>query len=355
MKTGQSRSDYSDDPVVEGLEVYLVGGAVRDHLLGRQVMDRDWVVVGATPEQMRSRGFTAVGADFPVFLHPHTHEEFALARTERKTRVGHQGFEFHASPEITLEQDLIRRDFTINAMAMDHTGQIIDPYHGREALEKRLLVPVSDAFNEDPLRILRAARFMAQMPSMQVAPDFVRRLDAMRGELSSLSAERLWQEAYKAFTGDPNRFFEALDQWGLYEHLGLAPVTGSTGPFDGTPEQNLRRWLWQTAGQNGQWLNAWRAPKRWSLLDQDLSGWQTSDDIFTVLKQIGALKQTPRSEALLDTLRENDAQATAELDGALSAARAIRAQDMDPTLSGPDLGQALVQAQSEAFYREFCR
>ena len=121
-------SDLSDDPVIQGLEVYLVGGAVRDELLGRPVADRDWVVVGATPEQMTQRGFRPVGADFPVFLHPDSHEEYALARTERKTRAGHQGFEFYAAPEVTLEQDLVRRDFTINAMARSPEGQIIDPF-----------------------------------------------------------------------------------------------------------------------------------------------------------------------------------------------------------------------------------
>lgn len=144
------------------MEIYLVGGAVRDELLERPVRERDWVVVGATPDELLARGFRSVGKDFPVFLHPDTHEEYALARTERKTAPGYHGFSFHAAPEVTLEADLQRRDLTINAMARDPDGRLIDPYHGARDLEARWLRHVSPAFAEDPVRILRVARFSAR-------------------------------------------------------------------------------------------------------------------------------------------------------------------------------------------------
>ena len=144
------------------MKVYQVGGVIRDKLLNLPVMDRDWVVVGATPEEMTALGYRPVGRDFPVFLHPDTHEEYALARTERKTGPGYKGFTFHAEPEVTLEEDLRRRDVTINAMAEDEDGNLIDPFHGRDDLDAGILRHVSPAFVEDPLRVLRVARFAAR-------------------------------------------------------------------------------------------------------------------------------------------------------------------------------------------------
>jgi tRNA nucleotidyltransferase (CCA-adding enzyme) len=175
---------------------YIVGGAVRDTLLGRPVNDRDWVVVGSTPEAMLAAGYTPVGKDFPVFLHPQTHEEYALARTERKTAPGYRGFTFHAAPNVTLEDDLVRRDLTINAMAQDEHGALIDPHGGRHDLADKRLRHVSDAFAEDPVRILRLARFAARFPDFTVAPetmDLVRRM-VQAGEVDALVAERVWQE-----------------------------------------------------------------------------------------------------------------------------------------------------------------
>src|SRR5689334_2179956 len=156
------------------VKLYAVGGAVRDELLGLPVKDRDYVVVGSTPEEMERRGYKPVGKDFPVFLHPKTHEEYALARTERKTGKGYTQFSFHASPEVTLEEDLKRRDLTINAIAMvEETGEIIDPYHGQEDLNNKLLRHVSEAFIEDPVRILRIARFLARFYYLgfKIAPE----------------------------------------------------------------------------------------------------------------------------------------------------------------------------------------
>jgi tRNA nucleotidyltransferase (CCA-adding enzyme) len=188
------------------MEVYLVGGAVRDELLGLPVKERDWVVVGATPEELAQLGFRAVGRDFPVFLHPDTHEEHALARTERKTGPGYRGFAIDCAPAVTLEEDLRRRDLTINAMARDPAGGLIDPFGGREDLERKLLRHVSDAFAEDPVRILRVARFAARFAPLgfSVAPETVELMRGMveSGEVDALVPERVWQETQKAL-GEP--------------------------------------------------------------------------------------------------------------------------------------------------------
>ncbi|MGB1110438.1 MAG: multifunctional CCA tRNA nucleotidyl transferase/2'3'-cyclic phosphodiesterase/2'nucleotidase/phosphatase, partial [Gammaproteobacteria bacterium] len=177
------------------MNCYLVGGAVRDELLGRTVKERDWVVVGATPEAMTAAGFTPVGKDFPVFLHPDTHEEYALARTERKAGHGYHGFTVYTSPDVTLEDDLIRRDLTVNAMAKDADGHIIDPYQGKADLEQRLLRHVSDAFAEDPLRVLRVARFAARYAELgfRVHADTQALMQRMveAGELEHLVPERV--------------------------------------------------------------------------------------------------------------------------------------------------------------------
>jgi tRNA nucleotidyltransferase (CCA-adding enzyme) len=196
------------------MEIYLVGGAIRDRLLGLPVTERDWVVVGATPEAMRDRGFRAVGRDFPVFLHPETGEEYALARTERKTGPGHGGFSFHAAPEVTLEADLRRRDLTINAIAEAPDGTLIDPYGGRGDLERRLLRHVSEAFIEDPLRVLRVARFAARLQPLgfRVAPE-TRELMAQIAagdELRQLSAERIWKETQRALAAAAPRAFVSV-------------------------------------------------------------------------------------------------------------------------------------------------
>ncbi|WP_318013821.1 multifunctional CCA addition/repair protein [Paucibacter sp. DJ2R-2] len=204
------------------MKSYLVGGAVRDALLGWPVKDRDWVVVGADPAAMRAAGYQAVGRDFPVFLHPETHEEYALARTERKTAPGYHGFAFHASPDVTLEQDLARRDLTINAMAQDASGQIIDPYGGQRDLAARVLRHVSPAFAEDPVRILRLARFAARFEGFTVAPETLALMRAMvaAGEVDALVAERVWQEFAKGLMeAQPARMIEVLRDCGALARL----------------------------------------------------------------------------------------------------------------------------------------
>lgn len=194
------------------MKVYCVGGAVRDELLGLPVQDRDYVVVGSTPEEMTSLNYKPVGKDFPVFLHPQTHEEYALARTERKTAKGYKGFQIFASPDVTLEQDLVRRDLTINAIAKDERGNLIDPFGGQQDLQKKILRHVSPAFTEDPVRILRVARFAARF-NFTVAEETMQLMRQMvvNGEVDALVAERVWQELATGLMEDkPSRMFDIL-------------------------------------------------------------------------------------------------------------------------------------------------
>lgn len=198
------------------MKVYLVGGAVRDTLLGQEVKDRDWVVVGADADELIQLGFQAVGKDFPVFLHPNTHEEYALARTERKISQGYTGFHCYADKSVTLEQDLMRRDLTINAMAQDTSGQLIDPFGGLNDLKQGILRHVSPAFIEDPVRILRIARFAARY-SFSIAPETMQLMQHMvnNGEVNNLVAERVWQELAKGLMEKhPSKMFEVLQQCG---------------------------------------------------------------------------------------------------------------------------------------------
>ncbi|MGE6605701.1 polynucleotide adenylyltransferase [Halomonas sp. NPDC076908] len=203
----KSGTETRADSRLAGLKVYRVGGAVRDALLGCPVYDNDWVVVGATPDDMRKRGFKPVGRDFPVFLHPETAEEYALARTERKSGHGYAGFEVHASPDVTLEEDLLRRDLTINAIAESSEGALTDPFDGRGDIEQRVLRHISSAFSEDPLRVLRTARFLARYASLgfTIAPETLALMREVShsGELEHLAAERVWVETEKAL-GEPS-------------------------------------------------------------------------------------------------------------------------------------------------------
>ncbi|CAH5968380.1 Multifunctional CCA protein, partial [Citrobacter koseri] len=206
------------------VKIYLVGGAVRDALLGLPVKDKDWVVVGATPQEMLDAGYQQVGRDFPVFLHPQTREEYALARTERKSGSGYTGFTCYAAPDVTLEEDLQRRDLTINALAQDDDGHIVDPYQGRRDLDNRLLRHVSPAFSEDPLRVLRVARFAARYAhlSFRIADETLALMRDMTaaGELEHLTPERVWKETENALTTrNPQVFFQVLRDCGALRVL----------------------------------------------------------------------------------------------------------------------------------------
>lgn len=221
------------------MKTYLVGGAVRDKLLNRPVTERDWVVLGETPESMLQRGFRAVGKDFPVFLHPKTNEEYALARTERKTAKGYKGFSVNASPDVTLEQDLLRRDLTINAIAMTEQGELIDPYGGQRDLELRLFRHVSPAFVEDPVRVLRLARFAARYAPLgfTIAPETHSLMCEIveAGEVDELVPERIWAEVVKALgETQPSAFFYTLKDCGA-----LAKIFPELDALFGVPQPEI--------------------------------------------------------------------------------------------------------------------
>lgn len=204
------------------MKIYMVGGAVRDELLGFSVKDKDFVVVGSTPEAMISAGFKPVGKDFPVFLHPKTHDEYALARTERKTASGYKGFVVHATAAVTLEEDLARRDLTVNAIAKTDDGLLIDPYNGMADIQSKTLRHVSDAFAEDPVRILRTTRFAARYPDFSIAPETNQLMQKMvrAGEVDALVAERVWQELAKGLMeSKPSRMFDALRACGALRKI----------------------------------------------------------------------------------------------------------------------------------------
>ena len=265
------------------MEIYAVGGAVRDELLGLPVKDRDWVVVGATPQDMLAQGFVPVGRDFPVFLHPQTHEEYALARTERKTAPGYAGFAFHAAPGVTLEQDLVRRDLTINAMAKDESGEIIDPHGGRADLATRVLRHVAPAFAEDPVRILRVARFAARFADFSIAPETLQLMRGMvtEGEVDALVAERVWQELARGLMeARPSRMFEVLRDCGALARLlpELDALWGVPQRADYHPEVDTGVHVMMVIDMAARLAGA--LPARFAALTHDLGKGRTPADIL---------------------------------------------------------------------------
>ena len=287
------------------MKIYCVGGAVRDALLGLPVQDRDWVVVGATPDDMLARGFKPVGRDFPVFLHPQTHEEYALARTERKTAPGYAGFVFHAEADVTLEEDLARRDLTINAIARAEDGTLIDPYGGCADLDKKILRHVAPAFAEDPVRILRVARFAARFTEFSVAPETLELMRAMvaKGEVDALVAERVWQELARGLMeARPSRMFETLRACGALQKLlpEVARLWGVPQRADFHPEVDTGvhvMMVLDMAARLGLSL-----PARFAALTHDLGKADTPADILP--RHIGhELKSTTLLEPLCVRLR----------------------------------------------------
>ncbi len=262
------------------MQIFTVGGAIRDELLGLPVKDRDYVVVGASPEEMLARGFRPVGKDFPVFLHPHSHEEYALARTERKTSHGYHGFAFHTTPAVTLAEDLARRDLTINAMARAADGSLIDPFHGLDDLGARVLRHVGPAFQEDPVRVLRLARFAARFPEFTVAPETVALMRSMvdKGELDHLVAERVWQELARGLMEDrPARMFEVLRDGGALARLlpEIERLYGVAQRADYHPEVDTGVHVMMVVDQAAQ--RGCVLPVRWAALLHDLGKGTTPD------------------------------------------------------------------------------
>jgi tRNA nucleotidyltransferase (CCA-adding enzyme) len=262
---------------------YIVGGAVRDRLLGLPVQDRDWVVVGATPEAMRALGYIAVGADFPVFLHPQTKEEYALARTERKTAPGYRGFAFHAAADVTLEQDLQRRDLTINAMAEDADGALLDPWGGARDLDAKVLRHVSPAFAEDPVRILRVARFAARFDGFAIAPETEALMRAMveSGEVDALVPERVWRELSRGLMEQrPSRMFEVLRRCGALERVlpEVARLFGVPQRADFHPEVDTGVHLMMVLDMAAQLDSS--LPVRYACLGHDLGKGTTPAEVL---------------------------------------------------------------------------
>ncbi len=299
-------------------KIYRVGGAVRDQLLGLPVQDHDWVVVGSTPEAMVAQGFKPVGKDFPVFLHPATHEEYALARTERKTARGYQGFAVYAAPDVTLEQDLLRRDFTINAIAQDSEGKLIDPHHGIADLRAGILRHVSAAFLEDPVRILRAARFAARFGFI-IAPETLTLMRDMvnSGEVDALVAERVWQELARGLMEKrPSRFFETLRSCGALAKIipEVDALFGVAQPPKHHPEIDCgihTMMVVDDAAQQGYALEV-----RYAALTHDLGKATTPKEILP--RHIG---HELRSVALVKTLSQRLRASSECRDLALLAAR----------------------------------
>ena len=355
------------------MEIYRVGGAVRDTLLGHPHHETDWVVVGSTPEEMLTAGYTQVGRDFPVFLHPETKEEYALARTERKTAPGHQGFAVHADPSVTLEQDLERRDLTINAMAMDDDGRVIDPYRGQADLKAKRLRHVSPHFVEDPLRVLRVARFAARYHFLgfRIADDTLALMTDIvaAGELTHLSVERVWVETEKALGEQhPAVFWQVLTDCGALAML-LPELAVSQGivalarTAPGTRRVDAR-WAALLADlPESRALKAserLKAPRRFTLLATKVSAWRAevkaalrdAESCAALLMGLDALRRDEPFEGFCDTLlamEQNAPEAERSIQllrEARTAAQAIRANDIaDEGLSGPNLGAAILAAQ----------
>lgn len=289
------------------MKTYLVGGSVRDELLGLPVQDRDYVVVGADPAEMLRQGFKPVGADFPVFLHPETHDEYALARTERKTGPGYKGFSFHAAPDVTLEDDLRRRDLTINAMARGEGGALIDPHGGARDLEAGLLRHVSEAFAEDPVRILRVARFAARF-GFAVAPETMALMERMvrAGEADALVAERVWQELSRGLMeASPARMLAVLRECGALARV--APELDETFSEPAVPERLAARL--EHAAARGYGL-----PTRFALLVMD----QTMEAAASLAARLNAPTECRDLARLAIQERDNLSGATLDAQSTLA-------------------------------------
>ena len=357
-------------------QTFKVGGAVRDHLLGYPSAETDWVVVGATPDELLSQGYSQVGRDFPVFLHPKTKEEYSLARTERKSGQGYHGFVVHADPSVTLEEDLARRDLTINAMAQDADDTIIDPYGGRADLAAKILRHVSEHFVEDPLRVLRVARFAARYAHLgfSIAPETLElmRTIAVSEELAHLSTERVWMESERALAErHPGTYFEvlkdchALEQWlpELVVTSGVDRLKHSAG------HTHSSRCRWASllselpANRAIDCSNRIKAPNHYRDLAEKLCHWRPltkaalsdADRCLELLRGLDALRRDTLFEDFLETLAALEGTTARVhpscqlLRSACRAAKSVKASDyIDTGRTGPALGEAIRGGQVEA-------
>jgi tRNA nucleotidyltransferase (CCA-adding enzyme) len=339
------------------VKVFTVGGAVRDELLGLPVKERDYVVVGATPEEMVKQGFKPVGKDFPVFLHPQTHEEYALARTERKSGRGYKGFTVYAAPEVTLEEDLKRRDLTINAMAKGADGILIDPFHGRQDLRNRVLKHVSEAFAEDPVRILRVARFAARF-GFEVHPETMALMQRMvkEGEADYLVPERVWQEFAKGLE-EPHAalMFDVLRRSGALQKL-LPEVEAIPKYFAGSIAARFALLAWPLdEAQVNALCDRLRAPN--DVRELALTACRcrkklpssTPEALLDLLKSADAFRRPERFAELLDVARLADPGIDAgRIERALRAAVAVDAGEIAKRATGSEIGRLVDQARVKA-------
>ena len=357
------------------MKIYKVGGAVRDQLLGYPSQETDWVVVGGTPAALIDQGFRQVGKDFPVFLHPDTQEEYALARTERKSGHGYHGFTIHADPSVTLEEDLLRRDLTINAMALDDQGVITDPYGGQDDLAKRVLRHVSPQFAEDPLRVLRVARFAARYHHLGFAVasetlELMRQLSSS-GELAHLAKERIWVETERALTErDPAVYFQVLHNCGaLAELIPALCVSSGMALLEHAAKHTQRtdcRWAALLADLPTDKAKlsseSVKAPNAHTLLASRVAEWRpqlktalmSGEQGWQLLKALDALRRDEPFDGFCEAVAALESQTAAthpacqRLRAAREAAAKVKAADMDASLSGKALGEALQSAQAEA-------
>ncbi|OFC69059.1 hypothetical protein [Alteromonas confluentis] len=364
------------------MDVYLVGGAVRDELLNRRVTERDWVVVGATPEEMLAKGFEQVGKDFPVFLHPKTKEEYALARTERKSGSGYTGFVCYAAPDVTLEQDLIRRDLTVNAIAKDNDGNLIDPYHGVRDLNSRILRHVSEAFSEDPLRVFRVARFAARYAHLgfKVAEETLSLMRNMAdsGELAHLTAERVWKETIRALgENNPEVYFqvleraEALNDW--FPEL-IASLKNSDSRLERAVSAKASddiRWALLFANTSAEGTETLckrvKAPNKYAQLAMLVSRFSkaftpsnTADDWLKLCNQCDAWRKPERFTDFITacTLINDNADISSSLATPLhetvkEASKLSAKAFVEQGLRGPQIGEAMNLARRDIFEKRF--
>ena len=334
-----------------GAKTYLVGGAVRDELLNTAPKERDWVVVGATQEQMLGCGFHRVGRDFPVFLEPGSGEQYALARTERRVGPGHADFVCHAAPDVTLEEDLARRDLTINAMARDEEGGLVDPFNGRRDIAARVLRHVSPAFREDPLRVFRVARFAAQLPDFAVADETLWLMRSMVDELSGLAGERVFAELQRAAgAGRPHRFFETLADTGEQHWFRGIDLAGTAGLLNERPMPGASTALvalgWvNNAAAVGRLYGDVRAPRQIRRGAVALArhgrilllGDAHADSLLNALGAIDAFRQSDLTGIVLDAAEACSGASMATIRDLIEVLSALRV-DAEP---GPGYGAAL--------------
>ena len=342
------------------MKVYTVGGAVRDELLGLPVKERDYVVVGVTPEEMVRQGYKPVGKDFPVFLHPTTHEEYALARTERKSGRGYRGFTVYASPEVTLEEDLRRRDLTINAMAKGDDGTLVDPFQGRKDLSDGVLRHVSEAFAEDPVRILRVARFAARF-GFRVADETMQLMKQMvgSGETDYLVPERVWQEFSKGLAeAHPEKMFDVLEQCGLRQTL-LPEIASTPRKWPSSVPARFAVLTWPLQeGQVSALSGRLRAPSEVRELALTASRCRnklrssTPEGLLELFKSADAFRRPERFAELLEVARFADPGVDrAALERALHLASAVDAGEIAKRATGAEIARLVDEARVKAIAR----